>query len=960
MIKIPLEAQKNQTLSARLPMGRLALSILLILLFPLGLALVSSTALAQDVISTFAGGGPNNLPAVPGLNPPATAANLNQPTAVAVDSVGNLYIASPVQNRVFRVDHGTGVLTVFAGNGTPGYSGDGSLAVNAALRSPQAVALDSTRNYLYIADSQNNVVRKVDLNVSPPTITTVAGSGISGFSDGIAAQAQFARPFGLAVDGTGNIYVADIDNNRVREVNTSGMVTTVAGNGAAGFSGDGGSATVASLNQPMSVALDNSGNLYISDSGNHRVRMVGTNFFITTVAGNGTSGSNTSGVPATSVGLSGRLGVVAVGATPATFFIADADDGLVRKVDGATQNITTVAGNGCFGFSLGSSCSFNIANGDGTAAGTASLNGPIGVALDGSGNVFIADTGNNRIRVVNEQLSQITVASVTIQPGNIATVAGNGLTYSGDNSPAVIASLNSPQGVAVDGSGNTFIADTDDNLIRKVDLAGTITTVAGNGCFGYAIGDPPKCDITSDPTAGDSVLAVNASLAGPVNVATDSSGNLYIADSSNQRIRVVNTTAMPITVAGVAIPPGDIATVAGNGCPGFAMSGSPCGNNPSAGDGASATSASLNFPSSIAVDRSSRNIYISDTKNNRVRAVNAQTGVIDTVSADLNSPAGIAFDSQGNLYIADQGNHRIQKVTASGSISTVAGTTGMQGFSGDGGPATSALLRFPAAVVIDGTGNLYIADFGNQRVRVTAASTQMIGTEAGDGIRGFSGDTGPAYAARLANPSGLALDGSNNLLIADTINNRIRKITGPTIPGLVEDFSASASPSTATVTAGQTATYTVTVQPVGGFSQTVALTCSGAPIEATCSVSPASVTLDGINSASVHVMVTTSPLSTAQTPGPFSKLWPRTPTNMAWFACLLIVSTGLMWVRSRRSVLPCLFLACFVATLSSASCGGGSSPLPILRGTPPGSYMLTVSATSGSLSHNVSLTLTVN
>lgn len=817
----------------------------------IALALVSGSARAQDVISTFAGGGPNNLPAI--------SANVDQPTSVAVATSGVFYIASPSQNRVFKVDtSGTPQLTVIAGNGTPGYSGDAGLAVNASLRSPQAVAVDSLGN-VFIADTQNNVVRKVD---TTGTITTVAGNGGSGFSGdgGAATSAKLARPFGLAIDGAGNIYIADIDNNRVRKVDTSGTITTVAGNGAAGFSGDGGPATVASLNQPMSVALDSAGNIYISDGGNHRVRKVGATLIITTVAGNGTSGSNTINVPATSVGLSGRLGVVLDGATPADIFIADADDGLVREVNGTTQNITTVAGNGCFGYSLDSSCNFNVANGDGTSAKTASLNGPLGVAVDVSGNVYIADTGNLRVR-------KFVVA------GNINTVAGNGLTYSGDNSPALNASLKSPQGVAAaqDGSGSVFIADSDGNLVRKVDIGGTITTIAGNGCFGYQVGNAvvnvPKCDKPTDLTAGDGNPAINASLGGPTGVAQDRTGNLFIADASNQRIRKVDTS-------------GNINTVAGNGCHGFAVGNPPsCNttNDVSAGDGVFATSASLNFPSSVAVDGSG-NIFIADTDNHRIRKVDT-TGTITTVagngcqgfavgspplcnttndvtagngvlatSASLNFPSGVALDTSGNLYIADQSNQRIRRVdAATQNITTVAGN-GFQGYSGDGRVATSAMLNFPAAVALDGFGNLFIADFGNQRIRRVDAATQVITTVAGDGSFGFSGDLGPATLAMLANPGGLTVDGSGNLLLADTFNDRIRKVASPVVPAAIllptslsfpaQLFGTTSAPLTLTLSNTGNATLNISSIAIitGDFGQTPTCGPSLAP-GANCSIS---------------------------------------------------------------------------------------------------------------------------
>jgi uncharacterized protein (TIGR03437 family) len=378
-------------------------------------------------------------------------------------------------------------------------------------------------------------------------ITTVAGNGAQTSSgDGGPATSASLAPWGVAVDASGSLFIADPFNNRIRKVSASGIITTVAGNGTQGFSGDGGPAISAFLNNPEGVAVDASGNLFIADSGNSRIRKVSASGIITTVAGNG-SGSFAShpgdGGPATSVPLS-PFGV-AVDAS-GNLFIADSGNGRIRKVS-ASGIITTVAGGGNGSFS-----------GDGGPATSASLQGPFGVTVDASANLFIADSLNNRIRKVSAS-------------GIITTVAGSGSVdvftpqagwsrnggFSGDGGPATSALLNNPMGVAVDASGNLFIADSFNNRIRKVSASGIITTVAGNGTEGFS---------------GDAGPATLASLANPFGVAVNASGNLFIADGGgNNRIREVQTVnslggiqnAASYTTG--AVSPGEIVVLYGAG-----------------------------------------------------------------------------------------------------------------------------------------------------------------------------------------------------------------------------------------------------------------------------------------------------------------------------------------------------------------------------------------------------------
>ena len=339
--------------------------------------------------------------------------------------------------------------------------------------------------------------------VATKTVTQVKGLP---FVVSLGFKQTNASLFGIA----GNLFIADGGNFRIRKVDTSGIITTVAGNGSSEFSGDGGPATSASLTNPFGVALDGTGNLFIADEGSNRIRKVDTSGIITTVAGNGSSGFSGDGGPAISASLSGPIGVALDGT--GNLFFADAGNNRIRKVD-TSGIISTVAGDGIFGFS-----------GDGDPATSASLRDPFGVALDGAGNLFIADRFNQRIRRVDAAT------------GIITTVAGDGPTgigaggFSGDGGPATSASLNSPFGVAVDGAGNLFIADTLNNRIRKVDTSGIITTVAGNGSFGFS---------------GDGDPATSASLHEPFGVALDGSGNLFIASLTGSTNASAAWTLLP-------------------------------------------------------------------------------------------------------------------------------------------------------------------------------------------------------------------------------------------------------------------------------------------------------------------------------------------------------------------------------------------------------------------------------
>ncbi|GAB4056079.1 NHL domain-containing protein [Spirosoma litoris] len=789
------------------------------------------------------------------------------------------------------------IITTVAGSTL---KGDGGPAISAALSTPTGVAIDGNGN-LFIADQDNHRIRKV---TPDGTISTVAGTGAYGYSgdNGPAINATLGSPSGIAVDATGNLFIADQNTHSIRKVATDGTITTVAGNGIAGFSGDTGPAVNANLHTPYAVAVDATGNLFIADQANHRIRKVAADGKITTVAGTGTQGYNSDNIQATAANLNTPSGIT-VDAT-GNLFIADALNHRIRKV--ATDGtISTVAGTGIQSF-----------GGDAGPATNAQLANPTGVAVDASGQLFIADLANHRIRKVATD-------------GTISTVAGtNTQGFSGDNGPATSAYLNNPSGITVDAAGQLFIADKTNYRIRKVATDGTISTVAGNGtpdfsgdngpAINAALGSPSGVTIDgsgnlyiADKTnyrirkvatngtittiagnglfgfSGDTGPAINAQLAGPTGVAVDANGNLFIADPDNNRIRKVTTDSK-------------ITTVAGNGTAGFS------------GDNNPAINAALNNPTSVALDGSG-NLYIADRTNHRIRKV-TPGGTISTVAgtgtagfsgnnspavnAVLNNPTGVAVDESGNLYIADRDNHRIRKVTPDGTISTVAGN-GTQGSGGDNGPAINANLNTPSGIAVDGNGNLFIDDTFNHRIRkVTSDGT--ISTVAGNGAPGKDGDNGPATSAQLNAPFGVALDGSGNLFIADQANNLIRRVSAPASVRINPSTSISACVGssfslTATAINFTPTSYTWTSQP-SGLSASGASPVFTAPSVSTATTYTLTVTAtDGTTNVTASVNVSVNPL-------PVPTLTASNPLNGTLTSATLTASGGTSYLFSGPGV----------------------------------------------------------
>lgn len=619
----------------------------------------------SGVISTVAGNGQFGSAGDGGL---AVNAQLYDPVGVALDDAGNLFIADRGLNVIRKVDFITGLISTIAGlSGGPGFGGDGALAKNATLGGPRSIVIDKNNN-LFIAEEWGHRIRKIEHSTG--LITTVAGSGVIGFGgdNGPASSALLHYPSGLAVDHLGNLLIADRGNNRIRKIDVSdNKISSVAGNGTLGLNGDNGLAVIAELSGPTAIAIDLNGNFFIGDS-ETRVRKVNAqNGIISTVVGLTYQGFLGDGGSASSalIRYPRSLGFDSNG----NLYISDYGNGRIRKVDPA-QMITSIAGNGGYG-------------GDGGLSGSATLNGPKGVAIDSENNLLVGDVINCRIRKVN------------YLTGKISTIAGTGERgFSGDSpQQALDIMLGFPHSIAVDPNDNIYFADAVNSRIRKINgSTGVVTTIAGNGSFGFN---------------GDNILATDASLNAPDGISIDANGNIYFSDTFNHRARKIS--------AGTNI----ITTVAGIGTSGFS------------GDTGQAINAQLSYPSGIAIKADK--LFISDKSNNRIRSVDLNTGIIVTyagggflqadnelaLSTDLGFPTGLTVDPKGNLVIVSEGLGKVRKVDMNTNlITTLAGTVG--GYSGDNGPATLAHLLYTSSAAFDSNGNLYISDTGNNRIRKVA------------------------------------------------------------------------------------------------------------------------------------------------------------------------------------------------------------------------------------------------
>lgn len=841
-----------------------------------------------------------------GDNGAASAARFNRPTSLAVDVQNNLlYVSDSGNNRIRVINLTTNIIANYAGTGGAGFNNDGVIATNASLNNPAGITLDAAGN-LFIADRNNHRIRRVD--AVSKLMSTVAGDGAQGFGgDGSAATAaQLNLPADVAVDGAGNVYIADLANHRVRRVKTNGTIETIAGNGTAGFTGDGGAATSAQLNSPASLEIDSDCSVYVGDSNNLRVRKLtpsstgGTsnrNPVITSTIGNQTMiKGQTLTLPLAATDEDNDMVTFTLVNAPAFADIINnnptgrtATLRLQPTVAGTFSNIQVRASDGNGG--VATSPAFTVTVNEpapGNQPPTANagqlpatlealfatgapinLNGsgsdpdgdPVTFSWTDNGNVIAtsavttvtlgigthsivltvsdnkgAKTSTTPQTVVVRDTTPPTISGVPASITTAATsAAGANINYTMPTATDLVDGV--VQVVADKASGSLFAVGTTTVKFTATDSRGNaataqftvtvtpfvsggtptsynISTFAGSGNYGFS---------------GDGGQAIDAAMK-QISALTRDAGGLMMADSVGRVVRRIDAQGVIRTIAGnsangnggdggqanfaqISAPGGVVTDANGNTYVSdtayhrvrrvatdgriYHFAGSATGVSGSIGDNGVASSARLNRPTALAVD--AQNLYIVDSGNHRIRAVNLTTNIITTVAgnggagfggdgvqaiiASLNNPSGLALDVSGNLFIADRSNHRIRKVDAvTKLISTVAGT-GEPGFAGDSNQATAAQLNSPVDVDVDAAGNVFIVDQTNNRIRrVNAAG--VIETIAGNGTVGYSGDGGPALQAQITQPTAIEVESDGSIMIGDNGNLRVRKLTpaGPPPP----------------------------------------------------------------------------------------------------------------------------------------------------------------------------------
>jgi sugar lactone lactonase YvrE len=600
----------------------------------------------DGVVTTLAG----SIGGLAGTDGAGSAARFNRPAAMAVDAGGTLYVAD-TENSAIRKVSPDGAVTTLAG--TPGQDGYTDAPGSAArFWRPQGVVVDPSGN-LYVADTGNHCIRKI---TPAGAVSTLAGAGNPGSVDGKGSAAQFNRPDGVAIDGQGNLYVADTENQTIRTVTPDGVVATLAGSAGTEGSADG-KGSAAQFNRPAALVVDANGTVYVADTENHTIRKVTPDGVVTTLAGSSGKSGCTDGQgggarfsrPASlTLGLDGKL------------FLADSYNHAIRTVT-PEGVVATLTGAGYPGSS------------DGTG-NTARLKLPEVVAVDAAGNVYVADSGNCTVRKISPD-------------GTVTTLAGSANKPGTEDGKGNAARFVHPGGIAVDAKGNVYVADSWSHTIRKVTPSGTVTTLAGSpGKFG-----------SINSKGGE------ARFNGPRGIAVDKNGNLFVADSGNYTIRKVTPGGIVTTLVGSAENPG-VADGKGTAAQFYY----PIGVAVDAVGNVYVTDSWNHTIRKVTQDGAVTTL-----------AGTAQSSGSDDGrggAARFNRPEGIAADADGNVYVADVGNQTIRKVTSEGAVTTVGGKAG--GVGSSNGTGATAYFSSPSGVAVTSTGILYVADQGNNRISV--------------------------------------------------------------------------------------------------------------------------------------------------------------------------------------------------------------------------------------------------
>ncbi len=637
-----------------------------------------------------------------------TLQNISTNDAATYDAVVSDQLTNVTTPPVtLSLDAGSSFLTLA---GTSGYGSTDGTGGTARFHTPNALDADPAGN-LYVVDTGNDTIRKI---TPAGVVTTLAGkASIPGSADGTNAGARFNSPSGICVDFATNLYVADSANHTIRKITPAGVVTTFAGKAGNAGSADG-TNSGARFYSPSDVTADGLGDIFVADSGNNTIREITPVGVVTTIAG-------TAGVAGSADGSQTNAlfnfpeGITIDSAS--NLYVADTLNNTIRMITTAGQ-VSTFAG---FAGASGS------ADGQGT---NATFRLPEGLDVDAAGNVYVADTGNNTARMITRAGLVTTLAGM---PGSAGYADGVSNT----------ALFNGPSGITPDGFGNVFVADDNNNLIRKITPGGVTTTFAGTVGFG-----------STDATG------IAARFNYPAAIAVDAADNAYVCDYLNFTIRKITSAGVVTTLAGLA------------------------GNSGSA-DGTNATARFLN-PAGAAVDPAG-NLYVADSGNDTIRKITS-AGVVTTLAgnagnagsqdglggaAQFNNPLGIALDAATNLYVADNGNFEIRKITPAGLVSTLAGNAHETGYLDAN--STNAWFAGPTGIAVDGAGNIYVSDTPNLVVRKIAPSGAVSTIAGAVFSRGSTDGTGSA--ANFGAPWGLALDSATNIIVVDADNNLIRIIT---------------------------------------------------------------------------------------------------------------------------------------------------------------------------------------